>query len=314
MKAICVDEKRDLHLRDIQAPATPPAGFVLVRIAAAAINPGDKAFLKMPGAAGVAMGTRLEDVWGASAAGMVTAVGADVPAHYKDRKVAIYRSIKTDQPILGLWSETAMVPWQACLPLPDQLDPVDYSGSLVNVVTAYAFLEQARAEGHHGIVVTAGNSATGRAVVELARRRDMPAVTITRRSSESPDFLRDLEEQAGKLGATAVFDGVGGGLLSRILPALPRRSSLYCYGFLAGPEAVSFPSALLMAKDFTIRRFSNFESPSVRDPAKLAAMLADLETCIEDPAFRTHLGPTFDFSEVDAAMRHEGNAKAVLTP
>ncbi len=316
MKAICVDENRDLQLRDVETPIAPPPGYLMVKIMAATINPGDKTFLKSPGAAGGTMGGRQENVWGASAAGLVTAIGDDVPAHYRDRKVAIYRSLQLDQPVLGLWCETALVPYLTCLPLPDHLDPRDYSGSLVNVATAYAFLEQAHADGHRGIVVTAGGSATGRAVVALAERRGMPAVVITRESSQAPDFLRDLEQAAGELGTTAVFDGVGGSLVSCILPALPRRSSLYCYGFLAGPEPIAFSTALLMMKDLTIRRFSNFESPTVRDPGKLAAMLADLEQCIGDPAFRTRLGRTFDLSEFEAAMQYDasGGGKAVFVP
>ena len=316
MKAICVDENRDLQLREIEAPLAPPPGYVTVRIAAAAINPGDKTFLKAPGAAGGMFGNRLEDVWGASAAGTVIEAGEGVPEHYKDRKVAIYRSLQLDQAVLGLWCETALVPYLTCLPLPESVDARDYSGSLVNVATAYAFLEQAAAEGHRGIVVTAGGSATGRAVVELARRRGVPAVVITRDWSSTPDFLRELEQTAADLGATAVFDGVGGSLISRILPALPRKSSLYCYGFLDRAEPVTFHSSLLMMKDLTIRRFSNFESPTVRDPRKLAAMLADLEGCIEDPAFRTKLGRIFDLADFDAAMQYAAahGAKPVFVP
>lgn len=312
MKAICIDENRDLQFRTVAEPPAPPPGYVIVRIAAAAINPGDIFFLKSP----AALGERIGNVWGASAAGTVIAAGAGVPEHYRDRKVAIYRSLQLDKPVLGLWSDLAMVPYLTCLPLPDHLDPVDYSGSLVNVGTAYAFLEQARAEGHRGIVVTAGGSATGRAVVELARRRGMPAVVITRDWAARDDFLRELEDRATELGATAVFDGVGGGLASRILPILPRGSTLYCYGFLAGPEPLSFPTALLMMKDLTVKRFSNFASPTVRDERKLAAMLADLEGCIDDPAFHTQIGRKFALSEFDAAMKDQARdgSKPVFVP
>lgn len=302
MKAVSVTPTRDLELKEIEAPSAPPPGYVLVRIAAAVINPGDKTFLKMPGAAGGAFGGRMEDVWGASAAGQVIATGDGVPARYRDSKVAIYRSLQLDKPILGLWSEIALVPYLTCLPLPGSADPRDYSGSLVNVATAYAFLEQAQAEGHRGILVTAGGSATARAVVELARLRGLESVVITREWAAQEDFLSELEKRAAELQATAVFDGAGGGPTSRILSALPCRSTLYCYGFLGGPEPLSFPTALLMMKDLTIKRFSNFESPTVRDEAKLAAMLADLEGCIGDTAFKTRIGREFALDEFGAAM------------
>jgi NADPH2:quinone reductase len=303
-----------------------------VKITAAAINHGDITFLKLRWPAGAAAAARGENIWGASAAGIVTQIGPDVPERYMDRKVAIYRSLQLDKPFLGLWCETSQIPYQACLLLPDHVDAREYSGSLVNVVTAYAFLEQVVAEGHRGIVVTAGRSATGRAMTFLARRRNIPTVTIVRSSeskaemlrdglqhvlaSDDPGFLRDFEQTASTLGTTAVFDGVGGTFLSQLLAALPLRSSIYFYGFLSGLEKVSFNSAVFMMKDLTMRRFSNFESPTVRDGKSLMNMLEGLESCIEDPLFRTLVGQDFGLAEFDAAMEYKGvgGQKAVFVP
>jgi NADPH2:quinone reductase len=302
MQAICVDENRKLILGETPAPSAPPSGYVTVAIEAAAIT------------------------------GVITEVGADVPAGYLGRKVAIYRSLPLDLPFLGLWCETAQVPVSACLPLPDHIDTRDYSGSLVNVVTAYAFLEQAAADGYRAIVVTAGRSATGRALAALARRRGMPALFVVRSASskaemlrsglpdvlasDDPDFLREFEHLAGKLGATAVFDGVGGTLISLLIGALPRRSSIFFYGFLSGAEDVSFNSSIFMMKDITMRMFSNFNSPTVRDTRSLAHMPADLEGCIDDPLLKTQLGQEFGLSDFKSAMSYDGlsGRKAVFVP
>ncbi|RDW77812.1 NAD(P)-binding protein-34 [Coleophoma cylindrospora] len=327
MKAICVTESRSVELREVPSPTAPPSGYINVRIDAAAINHGDKTFLKLlPGLKG---GELLENTWGASAAGTVTQVGADVPSTYLGRKVAIYRGLKPDQPVLGLWCETAQVSCDACLLLPDHVEAKDYSGSLVNVVAAYAFLEQAATEGHRGVIVTAGNSSTGRALVVLAQRRQMPILVIVRSekareevlksgvevghvlSSSHPDFLRDLEQKAQELGTTAVFDGIGGALISKILGALPRQSSIFFYGFLSGAEKVEFPSAIFMMKEYTMRMFKNSETVTVKE--KLRDMLKDLEGCIDHPLFRTSLGREFQPEEIGAAMEYEGlNTKAVL--
>ncbi|PQE17506.1 alcohol dehydrogenase protein [Rutstroemia sp. NJR-2017a BBW] len=328
MKAICVTENRNLELRNVPNPPTPPSGYLNVSIVAAAINQGDKTFLKIP-ASKVSSGTRLENVWGASAAGTVTQIGANVPSTYLGRKVAIYRGLKPNDPVLGLWCETAQVPYETCLPLPDHVDAKDYSGSLVNVVTAYAFLEQATAEGHRGIIVTAGSSATGRALTVLARRRGIPIIVIVRSqeakeealksgmevervlSSSHPDFIRDLQQMAQELGTTAVFDGVGGSLISKMLGALPPQSSISFYGSLSGAEKVEFPSSIVIMKDLTMKRFSNFNSATVKE--RLGDMLKDLEGCIEDPMFRTSLGKDFQVEEIVDAMKYEGSKKAVLT-
>ena len=90
--------------------------------------------------------------------------------------------------------------------------------------------------------------------------------------------------------ATAVFDGVGGGALSRLLPHLVQGSTVYAYGFLAGAEPVSFSSALLMGKDLNLKRFSNFGTPTVRDPDRLKRALLALETEDADPLFCTKIG------------------------
>ena len=330
MKALCVTEDRALELRDIQFPSTPPPGYVNIKITAAAINHGDITFLKLPIAASMATGARLESVWGASAAGTITEIGANVPSSSLGRKVAIYRGLESTSDSLGLWCETAQIPCGACLLLPDHVDAKDYSGSLVNVVTAYAFLETVAAEGHHGVVVTAGGSATGCAIAVLARRRGMPILTIVRSDrakgeilktgideghildSGHPNFMSDLGKKAKEMGTTAVFDGVGGAFISQILGALPAKSSIYFYGFLSGAEKVEFHSSIFMFKDLTMKRFSNFETPTVKDEKKKAEMLKDLESCIEDPLFRTSLGKDFELSEVKAAMEYEGGAKKAI--
>lgn len=331
MKALCATADRTLALRDVPAPTAPPAGYLLVAIEAAAVNHGDITFLKAPRAAGNTLANRVHDVWGASAVGKVVAVGPDVPAGYAGKSVAIYRSLQRDLPVLGLWCERAQIPYLTCLPLPDHVEAKRYSGSLVNVITAYAFLEEAAAGGHRGVIATAGNSATGLALAALARRRGVPAILLVRTPEAGEelrrrgvehvlvtreDFLGELASLAATLGATAVFDGVGGELVSRLAPALPMGSTVYFYGFLDGTTPVSIPSVLFMTKDLTLKRFSNFESATVRDAAKLEAALQDIRSCIDDPLFQTRVGQEFRFDQFDAAMRYEGRsgAKAVFVP
>ncbi len=333
MKAVCVTTDRELEVRDVPEPRDPPPGHLLVRVEAAAINHGDKTFLKRPQAAGPALARSGHDVWGASAAGEVVAAGPGVPDGYVGRRVAVYRSLSRGPDTVGLWCERAQVPWTACLRLPEDVAVRDYSGSLVNLVTAYAFLQTAIADGHAAVLATAGGSATAQALAALARHRGMPALILVRSEAARSELealgvegalhlgpggegLEEVASRAADLRATAVFDGVGGGALGRLLPHLAQGSTVYAYGFLAGPEPVSFPSALLMGKDLTLRRFSNFETPTVRDPARLQQALQALEAQAHDPLFFTRVGRTFALTEVGAAMTYEAasGAKAVLLP
>jgi NADPH:quinone reductase len=329
MKAICVNQNRDLYVRDVPTPDHPAPGHLLIDMAGSAINHGDKAFLRMPAAAGPAFAAAKHDVWGASGAGRVIAVGDGVPERYLGKQVAVYRSLRRTPDTIGLWSEHAQMHHLTCAILPDHVQAIDYSGSLVNVITAYAFLEEAIGAGHRGVIVTAGNSATGYALAALARRRNIPAIFLARNEATSAalkdagvehvikmdeGYLERLGALATELGATAVFEGVGGTLPGELAPCLPMHSTLYLYGFLAGPAPFAIPSALIMMKDLTLKRFSNFESATVKDSARLQAALTDLESLIEDPLLRTNVGATFTYEQIEQAMAYESTPgrKAIL--
>jgi NADPH2:quinone reductase len=324
MKAICVTETRKLEIREVPTPSTPPPGYINVSIAASSINHGDKTFLKILPAAAFAA----SPIWGASAAGTVSEIGPDVPASYLNRKVAIYRGLKSNDKVIGLWCETAQVPFQTALLLPDNVDVKDYSGSLVNVATAYAFLDTAKAEGHSRVLVTAGTSATGRALVVLARKRGVPVLSIVRSEeakldlvksgvekenvlySGDADFLVELEKRSQELGTAAVFDGVGGSLIGNILRSLPKDSTVYFYGFMSGPEKVEFPSMVFMMKSLSMKMFANSNTVTVKE--RLGDMLKDLEGSIEDEEFRTELGEEFKPEEIEKAMEYEGGRKKAV--
>lgn len=329
MKAICVTSSRDLEVRNIPAPSEAMPGHVVVDMDASAINHGDKTFLKMPAAAGLSLAAGRHDVWGASGAGRVVAVGAGVPVDYMGKQVAIYRSLGRSAESVGLWCETAHVPYTSCVILPDHLRARDYCGSLVNVMTAYAFIEEIVAAGHDGVIATAGNSATGYALASLARSRNLPVILLVRTEAArdelqkwgaehvivTDDNLTDtLAALSAKLKTTAVFDGVGGELLTRIAPSLPPNSTVYFYGFLGGAIPFSMPSALFMMKNLTLRRFSNFDTDTVKDHSRLAAALEALESVMDDPAFRTRLGAEFSYEQIEEAIAYTSasGAKAVL--
>jgi NADPH:quinone reductase len=330
MKAICVNASRELEVRDIPAPSEPAAGHVLIEMDASAINHGDKTFLRMPNAAGNPFVLGRHDVWGASGAGRVVAVGAGVPEDYAGKNVAIYRSLGRSPEGIGLWCERAHVPYTACLILPDDVRARDYCGSLVNVMMAYAFLEEIAEAGHKGGIVTAGNSATGFALASLARRRKLPVIFLVRTEAARESlaasgaehvivtsregFTDTLGALSAELGTTAVFDGVGGELLGKIAPSLPLNSTIYFYGFLGGATAVPIQSVLFMMKNLTMRRFSNFESRTVKERERLVAALKALEGVIDDPMFRTRIGDTFRYDQIESAMAYESRdgAKAVL--
>ena len=334
MRAVCVTEKRELEVREIPSPADPTndenlTDHVLLEMEACAINHGDKAFLARPRIA-AGLNTSTHDIWGASGAGRVVAAGSKVPATYVGRKVAVYRSLTPSPHTMGLWSARALVPYTSCVILPEHLATLDYSGSLVNVMTAYAYLEEIAAEGHQGVIVTAGNSATGLAMAAFAQERNFPALFLVRSAqareamqaqnvkhvlaTSDEDFDTRFKKLAEELNATAVFDGVGGELTSRIAPISPVNTAVSIYGFLGGVASITIPTAVFMTQNLTLRRFSNFASVTVRDTNRLRAGLTYLQGQIDNSLFKTRVGKAFSFDQIRDAMAYETapGMKAIL--
>jgi len=147
-----------------------------------------------------------------------------------------------------------------------------------------------------------------------AARQALRGLGVEHVIATSDGFTDTLAALSAELGTTAVFDGVGGDLLGKMVPSLPMNSTLYIYGFLGASAPLTIQSVLFMMKNLTLRRFSNFESATVKDTQRLAAALKVLEGWIDEPMFRTRIGQEFGFAEIDAAMAYEAKpgAKAVL--
>lgn len=330
MKAVCITSERKLEVRNIPTPKTVQPGHLLVDMDGSAITHGDKFFLTAALPGGAPTATIEHDIYGANGAGRVIAIGEGVPSHYAGKQVAIYRGLRRTAVSTGLWCDRAQVHHASALILPDGARARDYCGSLVNIVTAYAFLADVVAGRHKGIVVTAANSATGNVMASLAQIWATPAIFLARTdarrdelmergvqhvlSTQDEQFQNKLRTLAETIRATAVFDGIGGELLTNLLPALPVDTAIYVYGFLDGPKAISLTAAHLLGRNMSLQRFSNTMSPTVRDEQRLAAALAAIGPLICETMFKTRIGKEFSFDQIDAAMAYsrEGGGRAVL--
>ncbi len=93
----------------------------------------------------------------------------------------------------------------------------------------------------------------------LAWRRGVPVIFLIRSEdaatklrsygiehvlvTSDKDFESELSKLMAELGTTAVFDGIGGELTSRIAPTLPMYSAIYFYGFLGATAPVTISSS-----------------------------------------------------------------------
>jgi NADPH2:quinone reductase len=270
MKAVVLAND-NLVVQNVEKPQTAAPDHLIIKMSAATINSGDKFFLRFPPQPWMVQSQY--GIKGVSGAGTVLQAGEGVPDQYKGKNVAFYRQLKYSESAIGTWSEYAHLHYLDCVILPDDADMEEYSGSVVNAITPFAFLKQIISEGHKGIISTAGNSATGIALIGFRLAYNFPLISIVRNQQgqqeleklgatnimvqADPDFNQQLTETAQVLQATAIFDGTGGETLTKILPLIPANSVIYSYGYIGDAVPVSFHTSMLAVKNIVIKPFSN---------------------------------------------------------
>jgi NADPH:quinone reductase len=328
MKAIVLSGD-DLVVQNVDKPQTTTPGHLIIKMNSSTINSGDKFFLKNPSPPGVAYS--LYGIKGVSGAGLVLQSGAGVPAAFQGKPVAFYRNLKYSDSVVGSWCEYVHVHYLDCVILPDDVNPEEYSGSVVNAITPYAFLKQIISEGHKGIIATAGNSATGIAMLAFCQAANFPLISIVRDDAakkelealgainiivqSDEDFAQQLAEKAKTLQTTAIFDGVGGETLNKIFVSLPYGSVIYSYGYIGDTVPFAFHTSMLSVKKIEIKSFSNLMSATVKNDDKLEKALNEIGTLIHLPHFKTRIGKKFQLEEINEALafKQKGGGKAVFT-
>jgi NADPH:quinone reductase len=329
MRAI-IRTENGLTIENVPRPAVAEASHLLIKMECCAINPGDQAFISRPLPPGSVIS--LYNIYGVSGVGEVLAIGADVPEKYKGKRVTMYRSLRPSEHMIGTWSEYAHMHYLDCAIIPDGVSPEEYSGSMVNIITPYAFLQQMIAEGHKGIISTAGTSATGMAMVGICRHFDFPLISIVRTeegkaaleklgaenvlAQDAPDFANALSQKAKEIQATAIFDGVGGGVLNKIIEAIPPFSTIFSYGYLGDNPPLTIHLLTLAARGLTIKPFANFRTTTVQNPVNLEKAVNEISRFIHLPHFKTRVGEKFRLEEIREALAFSSKEgkKAILCP
>lgn len=240
-------------IEDIPVPRPGP-GEVLVKMAAAPINPSDLANISegylvdsFPATAGI------------EGSGVVVESGAGLlPRLRKGRSVACTPIPGKD----GTWAEYMVTTASRVVPLPPGTDQKQGAMLLVNPLTAMAFIHMARRGRHAAIANNAAASSLGKILIRLARIYGIPLISIVRKQEQleslkklgaeyvlnssrenHSDELRDL---CRKLDATLILDAVGGAGTALMLHAAPKGATLVVYARLSGDLLQARPSDLMI--------------------------------------------------------------------
>ena len=209
-----------LELEEVPDPE-PGEGQVLVRVEAAAVNHFDLTQRRDPGAAGASP----PFTPGVDAAGTRVDSGE--------------RVLVSGAP--GAYAELLAARAENVRPIPDSLDSARAAALGVVYKTAWASLADGGLQRGDTLLVQAGSSGTGQAAIDIGRH--LGATVYATASESKHDRLRELgaeplaydDERIAKLGATVVFDPVGGAVFERSLAALAPGGRLVTPGAVESP-------------------------------------------------------------------------------
>jgi NADPH:quinone reductase-like Zn-dependent oxidoreductase len=248
------------NLTVAQVPVPRPGpGEVLVKVFASPVNPSDLMFIT----GNYGFKKPLPAIPGFEGSGTVVEAGSGMMARFMmGRRVAC--AAADAKSAGGMWAEYVVTSAKLCIPLRQDVDLEQGAVMLINPLTAWALMEEARRGGHKAAVQTAAASALGRMIGRLGQRFSIPVIHVVRRP-EQVELLRNLgaeyvlnSEEAGfedrlhglchRLGATIGFDAVAGEMSGKVLRAQPPGSRLLVYGVLSlapsqvGPDSLIFDS------------------------------------------------------------------------
>lgn len=231
---------REWHIEDRPVPQ-PGRGDVLVKIAAAPLNPSDLSF--MSGNYGVRKS--LPVIPGFESGGRIVAVGDEVDPSMIGQKVAAFAGGGD-----GTYAEYLRTSAMSCLPVADHISEEAAAMMLVNPITAAALVQIALDAGVKAVVQTAAASALGQMVDRYGSKHGLAVINIVRRPAQADDlrakgaahvldtsdanFDSDLRNWCRSFDARVGFDAVGGALTDRVLRGMPNESRLIIYGGLEG--------------------------------------------------------------------------------
>lgn len=298
-------------LRVVQRPVPRPGPKeVLVKVAAASINPSDLMFIL--GLYGFKKPT--PTVPGFEGSGTVVAVGSGtglMGRYLAGKRVACV----TQQD--GLWAEYTTTTVNYALPLDEAVSLEQGAMAVVNPLTAVALIDLAKKAGRQAVINTAAASALGLMMHRLGQQEGVEIVGIVRRpeqvvylkqqgmmhvlDSSDPDFHRQLRDLCHQRHIHLAFDAVGGELPRQLLDAMPQHSRVTVYGGLSQQPVQVDVGALI----FEDKRVDGFWLPPWLGQNNLLQnfLLWRRAQKLMPSALKTEIRSRYPLSQVQQAIR-----------
>ena len=220
---------------------------VLVKVMCTTIHPADMAFLN--GTYGHIKPDVFPIVPGLEGSGEIIKVGPEGDENMIGKHANVFSLPKEGETFDGLWAEYFIATLNHDIIIYDTKIAFEkLCFGFGNPMTALGFLDTFRKSKAKAIIQTGASSAFGKMFLRLCIKEKIEIINVVRRdihfknfrdygathmiSTSDPNWSNDLAKISKELGATILFDCVGGDLTGRFLSAMPNDSILYHFGNL----------------------------------------------------------------------------------
>lgn len=306
---------------EVEEPAAPAAGQVVIEVLAAPINPADLLLIEGKYATRPPLPAPL----GIEGAGRVLAVGTEVVGLAPgDLVMSLHRAN---------WAQRLRLPADQLVKAPAELDPRQLAMLKVNPATAYLMLKSYRdlATGDW-LVQNAANSAVGNNVIRLAKGWGLRTVNIVRREAavaplralgadvvllDAPDVGERARRATGGEPIRLAIDAVAGPASRRLADCLDDDGVVVTYGLLSGaPCELAADQAIF--RGITLTGFWLAKVMRQKPFAELQGMYQELMAGLAEGRLGVPVEAAYPLAEIKAALAHAGRAgrdgKVLLLP
>lgn len=246
-----------IEIEEVDTP-TPRSGQVLVKIAAAPVNPSDDGVWKVPPKQGYPLAL------GNEGSGKVVASGGGlVASSLLGKNVAVLGKTYAEYAVVDALTSTFHVP--------DRLPVENACGFFINPFTVVGIVDTVRQTGGKVFIHTAAASQLGQMLVKYCQKERITLVNIVRRNEQvevlrklgaeyivttsDDDWQAKLEVLIKELKIKHAFDCIAGEMPGVILGMLPPGGRVWVYGRLSDMYISEIPPLDLIYRGKTVQGF-----------------------------------------------------------
>ena len=230
---------------------------IRVKVLASPVNPADFMFIEKQ----YRLEPKFPQIAGFEGAGIIQENGGD--DKFPIKSIVAFRH-------KNVWAEFVNVPKDKVILLPENSSIEKASQLSLNPLTAWALLDELNTKENEWIILSAGNSAVSKLIIQFAKSKNIKTIPIVRdfRQKEelmnlgATEVLNSNNEEIGKQikeltkseTILGFLDAVGGNLTSQIIKTISANSKILHYG-LYSDQNIEYHSSDIIFKNITIKGF-----------------------------------------------------------